>query len=83
MFPPAPPCYVLGGRFGDILQMLPCFHEIHRRTGIRPVVISSKAYASVYCGGSLWGLVERAGAEAHPALNLPGQAVADALGLRL
>lgn len=52
MFQPAPPCYVLGGRFGDILQMLPCFHEIHRRTGIRPVVISSKAYASVYCGVS-------------------------------
>ena len=50
MFPPSPPCYVLGGRFGDIIQMLPCFAEIRKRTGTRPVVISSKIYSNVYEG---------------------------------
>lgn len=49
---PQPPCFVLGGRFGDIIQLLPCFKAIFDRTGEKPVVISSDEYSSVYDGVS-------------------------------
>jgi hypothetical protein len=46
------PVFVLGGRFGDIIQMLPCCGEIFRRTGKRPIMVSSTQYANVYDGVS-------------------------------
>lgn len=52
MFPTQAPCYVLGGRYGDIIQLLPCFKAVHDRTGKRPVVICSQDYSSVFEGVS-------------------------------
>lgn len=40
----------LGGRTGDIMIVLPCLYEIYRRTGLRPLVISSREYTSIYNG---------------------------------
>jgi hypothetical protein len=50
--PPELPPYVLLGRFGDVIQMLPCLMEIHRRTGMKPTLIISDQYASVLDGVS-------------------------------
>ena len=47
-----PPCFVLPGRYGDIIQILPCWLEIYRRTGNRPHVIVSREFASVLDGVS-------------------------------
>jgi hypothetical protein len=51
-FPPAPPVFVLLGRAGDIIQVLPCFREIYQRTGTRPILIVSRDYANVLEGVS-------------------------------
>ncbi len=42
--------FILPGRFGDIIQCLPAFHEIFWQTGQRPIVIVSEEYASVFDG---------------------------------
>jgi len=52
MTPDTPPVFVLLGRAGDIIQLLPCFDAIHRRSGARPIVIVSKDYANVFDGVS-------------------------------
>jgi len=43
---------VLPGRYGDIIQIIPCWLEIYRRTGIKPSVIVSREFASVLDGVS-------------------------------
>lgn len=52
MIPSSPPCFVILGRYGDVIQLLPCFKAIHERTGHKPVVITSTEYGSVYDGVS-------------------------------
>jgi len=52
MFPDRAPCFVLGGRYGDSIQLLPCFKAIFDRSGFKPVVICSHSYGSVYDGVS-------------------------------
>lgn len=49
---PKPPCFILLGRNGDIIQLLPCFKAIHDRLGDNPVVIVSTEYAGVFDGVS-------------------------------
>lgn len=48
----AAPIYLLGGKTGDVLQMLPCFHEVYRRIGKKPKVITSQEFCGVYDGTS-------------------------------
>ncbi len=51
--PPAvAPAFVIGGKFGDICQMLGAFYEIHRVSGLKPFVVSSSEYCSIYQGAS-------------------------------
>lgn len=50
IFPEKPPCFVLGGRFGDLIQLFPCFKAIFDRTKLKPVVICSSPYAPVFEG---------------------------------
>lgn len=45
-----PPCFVLLGRYGDLIQLFPAFKAVRDRTGQRPVLIVSADYASV-CEG--------------------------------
>ena len=52
MIPTSSPCFIILGRFGDIIQLLPSFMEIHRRSGHKPVVITSTEYGSIYDGVS-------------------------------
>jgi len=52
MLPERPPCFVLLGRYGDGIQLLPAFKAIRERTGYKPVVIVSQDYASLYEGVS-------------------------------
>jgi len=52
MLPERPPCFVLLGRFGDAIQLLPAFKAIYERTGFKPVVIVSQDYQSIYEGVS-------------------------------
>jgi hypothetical protein len=47
-----PPCFILLGRNGDLIQMLPAFFEIYKRTAQRPIVITSNDYAGVLDGVS-------------------------------
>ena len=46
------PIFVLLGRLGDTIIMLPAFREIHRRTGLKPRIIVSTEYSSIYEGVS-------------------------------
>lgn len=46
------PTFLLLGRYGDGIIMLPAFAEIYRRTGIRPRVVVNTAYADIYDGVS-------------------------------
>lgn len=39
MLPQSPPIFVLGGRYGDIIQLLGCFKKIHDCTHQKPIVI--------------------------------------------
>lgn len=48
----APIVINLGGKFGDIIQCLPAFKAIRDRTGVKPTVIVSKEFASVFEGVS-------------------------------
>lgn len=52
MFRPSPPVFILLGRSGDLIQMIPCFHAIFERTGMKPQVIVSREYAGVFDGVS-------------------------------
>lgn len=52
MFQKNRPCFVLLGRFGDLIQIFPCFKAIRDRTGQIPVVIVAKAYSSLFDGVS-------------------------------
>lgn len=47
-----PPAFVLLGRYGDIIQLLPAFMEIQKRIGHKPVVVTSTDYASTFDGVS-------------------------------
>ena len=47
-----PPCFIILGRYGDIIQLLPAFQAVHDRTGLKPVVITSTEYATVLDGVS-------------------------------
>lgn len=40
------------GKFGDEMVLLPALREIHRRTGVRPVVIASIPYHTIFDGVS-------------------------------
>lgn len=52
MFSNPPPSFILLGRFGDIIQMLPCFKAVHDRTNTKPVIVSSLQYGSILDGVS-------------------------------
>jgi|SRR4029077_1171562 len=47
-----PPCFIVLGRYGDIIQLLPAFKAVGDRTGLQPVIISSVHYANVFEGVS-------------------------------
>ncbi len=44
--------FVLGGKYGDIVQMLGAFHEIHRVTGQKPNVVTASEFCGIYDGVS-------------------------------
>jgi hypothetical protein len=44
--------FIVLGRYGDLIQMLPCFWAIYERTGFKPIIIVSTEYASVLEGVS-------------------------------
>lgn len=46
------PCFVHLGKYGDQMILMPALREIFRRTGIKPVVIVSRPYDSIYEGVS-------------------------------
>lgn len=46
------PVFILGGRFGDIILLSGCLHAIWQRTGLKPLMFTSKDYVSVYDGMS-------------------------------
>jgi hypothetical protein len=53
MLPPQqPPCFILLGKFGDLLQLLPAFKAVHDRSGLKPIVMVSQIYSSVLEGAS-------------------------------
>jgi len=47
-----PDCMVLGGKWGDCVQMIGAFREIHRITGQKPNVITSSEFCGIYDGCS-------------------------------
>lgn len=50
--PNRPPCFILLGRHGDLIQMLPAFKAVFDRTGMKPVVLVSTEYANTLGGAS-------------------------------
>lgn len=52
LFKGAPPAFILLGRYGDVIQVLPCLLAIYQRTAMKPVLIISDEYASVLEGVS-------------------------------
>lgn len=48
--PQEAPCVVQLGRYGDLLQLMPAFRLMGHRDGIKPVVMVSHEYASVFDG---------------------------------
>lgn len=52
MIPKGAPAFVLLGRFGDLIQMLPAFKAISDRTGAEPICLVSTEYATVFDGVS-------------------------------
>lgn len=48
----SPPVFIQLGRYGDLIQLLPAWMEIYRRTSLKPIVIVSKTYADVLDGVS-------------------------------
>lgn len=50
--PKTPPVFIVLGRAGDIILLLPAFMEIHRRTGRKPIVYVSQNYAGILQGVS-------------------------------
>lgn len=53
-----PPVFCLLGRFGDTMLMFPAYKAIYERTGLKPIVIVSTDFASMFDGISY--------AKAHP-----------------
>jgi len=49
---PKPVAYVCLGKYGDIIQLLPAFLALYERTGAKPTVIVSTAYADLFEGVS-------------------------------
>lgn len=49
---PNQPVIILTGKTGDIILMLPAFKAMHERTGLKPRVLVSRAYAPVLEGVS-------------------------------
>ena len=47
-----PTCFVLLGKFGDIIHMLPVFKLVFERDGVKPFVMVSEQFASVLDGVS-------------------------------
>lgn len=47
-----PPCFIILGRYGDIIQLCPAFRAVKQRTGLKPIVIVSTSYANVLDGVS-------------------------------
>lgn len=47
-----PPCFIVLGRYGDIIQLLPAFKAVHDRTGLKPIVMTSTHYMNVLDGVS-------------------------------
>lgn len=52
MIEKGPPAFCVLGRYGDIIQLLPAFKAVHDRIGMKPIVVSSTDYTSVYDGVS-------------------------------
>lgn len=52
ILPDRPPCLILLGRYGDLIQLLPAFKAVYDRTGMKPVVLVSTSYANVFEGVS-------------------------------
>jgi hypothetical protein len=50
--PAAASTFVIGGKYGDICQMLGAFHALYERNGLKPNVISSTDFSSIYDGCS-------------------------------
>lgn len=48
--PRSAPLFIQLGRFGDLLLLFPAFKLIHERTGLKPFVIVTNQYASVFEG---------------------------------
>lgn len=49
---PGPTCYVMLGKFGDLIHMLPVFLHAYKRDKVKPVVMVSEQFASVLDGVS-------------------------------
>jgi len=49
---PAPSTFILGGKWGDCVQMTGAFHEIWKRAGQKVNVVCSSEYGSVFDGCS-------------------------------
>jgi hypothetical protein len=45
-----PPCFIILGRYGDIIQLLPAFQAVFDRTGLKPIIVTSTEYATVLEG---------------------------------
>lgn len=48
--PKNPPVFIQLGRYGDLILLFPAFLLVYQRTGLRPIVIVSTQYASVFDG---------------------------------
>lgn len=44
--------FCIGGRSGDVVSILSCFHQIFLKTGIKPIVFTSTEFANIYDGVS-------------------------------
>ena len=49
---PGPTCFVMLGKFGDLIHMLPVFLHTFKRDKVKPVVMVSDQFASVLDGVS-------------------------------
>lgn len=80
-----PSCFVLGGKFGDICQMTAAFYEIYRVTGLKPNVVTSSEFSSIYDGTSYVNPVSVPGhwyAELTKMKAIAGVRFGDAIGLQ-
>jgi len=78
--------FVLGGKLGDICQMTAAFHEIYRITGLKPNVVTSSEFSSIYDGTSYVNPVSVPGhwyTELTKMKAIAGVRFGDAVGLQV